>query len=164
MNTTPYDEWGLWSYRTRWTSGVGGTTGITHDLSAGEGNVVHVTQARASAVIAATGTLDIDLIDEDAAIIVKLVDLAAAAAPNATIPRLNDGIITTTSSLLVASMDGVWLAGPDVRLRLRVTPGNLAAADTVDLQVVARVLRGRGTWTTTATGLYTEAESVNEVY
>jgi len=88
----------------------------------------------------------------------------AAAAPVATIPRLNDDIITTTSSLLVASMDGVWLAGPDVRLRLRVTPGNLAAADTVDLQVVARVLRGRGTWTTTATGLYTEAESVNEVY
>ena len=154
--------WPFWSYRTRWTSGVGGTTGITHDLSAGEGNIVHVTQARVAVVIAATGTLDIDLIDEDAAIIVKLVDLAAAAAPSATIPRLNDDIITTTSSLLVASMDGVWLAGPDVRLR--VTPGNLAAAGTVDLQIWARVKVLHGTWTTTSTGLYTEAESVDEVY
>ena len=157
-----YERWGLWSYRTRWTSGVGGTTSITHDLSAGIGNVIHVIQARASAVIAATGTMDIDIVDEDAAIVVKLADLAAAAAPNATIPRLNDDITTVSNSNLTASSGGVWLAGSD--LRLRITPGNLAAADTVDLQVVARVLRGRGTWTATATGLYTEAESVNEVY
>jgi len=79
MASKRYEEWGIWSYRTRWTSGVGGTTGITHDLSAGAGNVIHVLQVRASAVIAATGTLDIDIIDEDAAIIVKLNDLAAAA-------------------------------------------------------------------------------------
>jgi len=156
------EEWGFWSYRTRWTSGVGGTTAITHDLSAGVGNVIHVIVVRATGAIAATGTLDIDLIDEDANIIVKLVDLAAAATPNASIPRLNDDIISTTNSLLVSSVVGVWLAGPDVRLR--VTPGNLAAADTMDLQIIARVLRGRGTWTTTATGLYTEAETVNEVY
>ena len=154
--------WPFWSYRTRWTSGVGGTTGITHDLSAGLGNVIHVTHARASAVIAGTGTLDIDLIDEDANIIVKFVDLAAAAAPSATIPRLNDDIVTTTSSLLAASMEGVWLAGADVRLR--VTPGNLAAVDTVDLQVWARVKVLPGTWTTTSTGVYTEAETVDEVY
>ena len=106
--------WLFWSYRTRWTSGVGGTTGITHDLSAGEGNIVHVTQARVAVVIAATGTLDIDLIDEDANIIVKLVDLAAAAAPNATIPRLNDDILSTTNSPIASSRDGVWLAGPNV--------------------------------------------------
>jgi len=121
-----------------------------------------VTQARASAVIAATGTLDIDLVDEDAAIIVKFDDLAAAAAPVATIPRLNDDITTSTNSNLAASVGGVWLAGPDVRLR--ITPGNLAAADTVDLQVWARVKVLPGTWTTTNTGLYTEAESVDEVY
>jgi len=162
MASKRYEEWGIWSYRTRWTSGVGGTTGITHDLSAGVGNVIHVLQARASAVIAATGTLDIDLIDEDAAIIVKLVDLAAAAAPNATIPRLNDDILSTTSSQIAASSGGVWLAGPAVRLR--ITPGNLASADTVDLLVIARVLKGRGTWTTGSTGLYTEAETVDEVY
>ena len=154
--------WLFWSYRTRWTSGVGGTTGITHDLSAGEGNIVHVIQARVAVAIAATGTLDIDLIDEDANIIVKLVDLAAAAAPNATIPRLNDDILSTTNSPIASSRDGVWLAGPNVRFR--VTPGNLAAADTVDLQVWARVKVMPGTWTTTSTGLYTEVESVDEVY
>jgi hypothetical protein len=157
-----YENWGVWVYRTRWTSGVGGTTGITHDLAAGPGNMIHITQARASAVIAATGTLDIDVIDEDAVIIVKLVDLAAAAAPSATIPRANVAVDSTTSSLLGSSLEGVWLAGTDIRFR--ITPGNLAAADTVDLQVVARVQRAPGGWTTTSTGLYTEAETQDEVF
>lgn len=153
---------GFWAFRTRWTSGVGGTTGITHDLSAGDGNVMFVKSLRASAVIAATGTLDVDLIDEDNNIVVKYADLAAAAAPSATIPRLNDDVDSTTSSLLASSWKGVRLAGSD--LRLRITPGNLAAADTVDLQVWAFVKSGPGTWTTVSTGLYTEAVSVNEVY
>ena len=156
-------KWGLWSYRTRWTSGVGGTTSITHDLSAGAGNRIHVLELRATGAIAATGTLDVDLIDEDDNIVVKLVDLAAAAAPVATIPRLNDDVDATTSSLLASSKNGVWLAGAD--LRLRITPGNLAGADTVDLQSLARVERGPGTWALgTAVGLYTQVESVSEVY
>ena len=153
---------GWWAYRTRWTSGVGGTTGITHDLSAGVGNRIDVKAFRAAAVIAATGTLDLDLVDEDGNIVLKYVDLAAAAAPVATIPRLNDDVNTTTSSLLGASWKGVVLVGPD--LRLRVTPGNLAVADTVDLLVWARCRKGPGTWTTGSTGLYTEVESVSEVY
>ena len=157
-----YEDWGLWSYRERRTSDVGGTTGITWDLAAGDGNIVHVTQVRATAAIAATGTLDIDLIDEDANIIVKFVDLAAGASLNATMPRLNDDIVTTTSSLIAVSMDGVWLAGTD--LRLRVTPGNLAAADTVDYQILARVKNGPGTLTFASTGTATASITVNEVY
>lgn len=162
MERTPYEEWGVWSYRSRWTSGVGGTANVTHDLSAGAGNVIHVTMARGSAVIAATGTFDIDLIDEDGNSIVKLVDLAAAAAPSATIPRLNDDIVSSTNSPIASSADGVWLAGPD--LRLQFAPGNLASADTLDIQILASVLHGPGTITTGATGLYTEANTVNEVY
>jgi hypothetical protein len=154
--------WGWWSYRTRWTSGVGGTTGITHDLTAGAGNVIFIKAFRATAAIAATGALDVDIIDEDGNITVKYVDLAAAAAPIATIPRLNDDLNTTTTSLLASSWKGVPLAGADVRLR--VTPGNLAATDTVDLQVWALCKNAPGIWTTTSTGLYTEAETVDEVY
>jgi hypothetical protein len=153
--------WGWWSYRTRWASGVGGTTAITHDLSAGAGNVLHVKAFQSLAVIAATGTLDVDLIDEDGNIIVKYVDLAAAAAPNASIPRLNDDLNTTTSSLLASSWKGVRLAGD---VRLRITPGNLASLDTVSLLLWALCKNAPGTWTTTATGLYTETESVDEVY
>ena len=160
---TPYEEWGLWVYRERRTSDVGGTTGITWDLSAGTGNVIHVLEVRASAVIAATGTLDITLIDEDAAVIVRFADLAAAASPQATIPRLNDDIISSTSADEVSSVGGVWLAGADVRLR--VEPGNLAAADTVDFQIVARVMNGPGTLAFAA-GAGTAASSItqNEVF
>ena len=156
-------EWGVWTFRTQFTSGVGGTTGITHDLSAGAGNVLIVDELLAVGAIAATGTLDIDLIDEDGAIVVKFADLAASAAPTATIPRLNDDILSTSDSNIASSArDSVVLAGPDVRLR--ITPGNLAANDTVTLTLKARVSKGPGTWTMLSVGLYTEAISVNEVH
>ena len=87
---------------------------------------------------------------------------AAAAAPSATIPHLNDDIISSTSSPVAASTDGVWLAGTD--LRLRAVPGTLASGDTVDIQILARVKNGPGTVTFGATGLYTQAVTVNEVY
>jgi hypothetical protein len=153
---------GYWAFRTRWTSGVGGTTGISHLLSAGAGNVVDILAFRASGVIAATGALDVDLVDEDSNIVVKYADGAAAAAPSATIPRRNDDLNTTTTSLAASSWRGVRLAGPD--LRLRIIPGDLAAADTLDLVLWAEVSRGIGTWSQLATGAYTAAVSVNEVY
>ena len=155
-------KWGTWNRRTQFTSGLGGTTGITHTLRAGAGNVLIVTELQALAAIAATGTLDVDYVDEDGAIILKLADLAASAAPTATIPRLNDDITSTSDSDLASSLGGVLLAGPD--LGLRVTPGNLAQNDTVTLVVKALVSKGPGTWTTGATGLYPEVVNVNEVY
>jgi len=154
--------WGVWTFRQQFTSGVGGTTGITHDLSAGAGNVLIVDELLAVGAIAATGTLDIDLIDEDGAIVAKFADLAAATGPTATVPRLNDDILSTSDSNLASSEGGVLLAGPD--LRLRITPGNLAQNDTVTLSLKARVWKGPGTWVMAATGSYLEAvETVDEI-
>ena len=156
------DEWGEWSYTATWTSGVGGTTGITHSISAGAGNMLHIMELKASAAIAATGTLDGVLVDEDGVVIVSFFDLAAAAAPVGTIPRLNDDVISTSSADEAASTGGVVLAGAD--LRVQVLPGNLAAADTVTIVIKAKCLKGPGAVTTVKTGLYTEVIAVNEVY
>lgn len=147
---------GFWAHRTRYTSAG---TETTVDLTAGVGNVIDILAFRAQATIALTGTLDLDLLDEDNAIVLKFADLAAAASPIATIPRLNDDVNSTTSSLAGSSWKGVRLAGAD--LKLRATTGALALNDTLDILVWARVLAGPGAFTHT---FVTVDETVNEVY
>lgn len=155
-------DWGIWSLTRTYTAGLGGASALAHDIAAGAGNVIHITQLHVLCTAAGTATLDIDLIDEDRVSIVKYVDLAAAAANDGTIPRLNDDVLTTTDSPLASSHGGVWLAGPDVMLL--IVPGNLAQNDTVLIALIAKVMRGPGTEAATFAGAYVDATTVNEVY
>lgn len=134
------DDWGVWTFRVVLTQDAVGGGALVLDVSAGAGNQIHVTQL--TATFSGTNTLDVDLIDEDAAIILKYVDLASGAAQSATIPRANVAVDTTTSSLLGTSLDGVWLAGPDVRLA--ATTGGAAQTNTLTLLILARVSKGPG--------------------
>ena len=124
--------------------------------------MVHVTEL--TATFSGTNTMDVDLIDEDANIVVKYVDLASGAAQSATIPRANVAVDSTTSSLLASSLEGVTLAGPDERLS--VSTGGAAQTNTLTLTFKAFVLKGPGTIAVDrSAGTPTAGvETVNEVY
>lgn len=156
------EDWGVWSFRAVLTQDAVGGGALVLDISAGIGNVVHVTEL--TATFSGTNTLDADLIDEDAAIVVKFVDLASGAGQSATIPRANVAVDSTTSSLLGSSLEGVWLAGSDERLA--ITTGGAAQTNTLTLLLKARVMKGPGTVVATRSGGTPNlaAATVNEVY
>lgn len=156
------DEWGVWSFRVVLTQDAVGGGALILDISAGAGNVIHITDL--TSTFSGTNTQDIDLIDEDANIVVKYVDLASGAAQSATIPRANVAVDSTTSSLLASSLEGVWLAGTDERLA--ISTGGAAQTNTLTLSLKANVMAGPGTVVATrSSGTPNLATAtVNEVY
>ena len=152
---------GFWAYAHDSTVGLAGSLGnIT--ITAGDGNIIDILGLSTTQVIAATGILDIDLQDEDLNIAVKYVDLAAAGTNIGTIPRLNDDVNTTTSSLAASSWRGVRLAGSD--LALVITPAAGAQNDTLNVRLWGRVKSGPGTVSAAAVAPVTTTITINEVY
>jgi hypothetical protein len=159
---TGEDDWGLWSFRAVVTQDNVAGGALVLDIAAGVGNVVHITDL--TSTFSGTNTQDIDLIDEDANIVVKYVDLASGAGQSATIPRANVAVDSTTSSLLASSLEGVWLAGSDVRLS--ISTGGAAQTNTLTLAFTARVMNAPGTVVATRSGGTPNlaTPTVNEVY
>jgi hypothetical protein len=153
---------GFWSFRAVLTQDNAAGGALILDISAGTGNVVHITEL--TATFSGTNTMDVDLIDEDANIVVKYVDLASGAAQSATIPRANVAVDSTSSSLLASSLEGVTLAGPDERLA--ITTGGAAQTNTLTLAFRAEVSRGIGavTGARSAGTPNLATATVNEVY
>lgn len=148
---------GFWSHSAAVT--LGGAPGSdSWNVSAGAGNILKVLAFTANWTTALAQTLDILLIDEDGIGIQRFASIASATGlKTATIPRLNDDVDTTTSSVHGSSRH-VVLAGPDVRLVVSGSGG--ALNDVFNVRLWAKVSKGPGIITD---GFATTA-TVNEVY
>jgi hypothetical protein len=159
---TNEDDWGVWSFRAVVTQDnvAGGV--LILDIAAQVGNVIHITDL--TATFSGTNTQFIELLDEDVNIVVQYAALASGAAQSVTLPRANVAVDSTTSSLLASSLEGVWLAGADMRLSIRT--GGAAQTNTLTLAFVARVKIAPGTVVATRSGGTPNlaTPTVNEVY
>jgi len=155
----------FWSWTgTATQAAVGGGQPVI-DITAGTGNVVHIIAARSVGAFAGADTLAFQTVDEDNNIVLTLTQIAGSAAPNATLPRAATDMDSTTSLDRGPSLDGVQIAGPDMKFTARATT-DLAQNDTVQLLLWAWVKHGPGTISVTrSTGtVAAPTVTVNEVY
>ena len=158
-------DWGIWSWAgtATQTNVAGGAIQI--DVTAGNGNVVHILYAQAVGVFAAADDLALFHLDEDNNSLVDFASVNAIGTLRVTYPRANTDIDSTTSNNRGTALGpGLWLAGTD--LKFNVFTSALAQNDTVQLLFQAKVKNGPGSISVARSGGTVAAivPTVNEVY
>src|SRR3990167_3886642 len=100
-----------WTGTATQSNAAGGIVRI--DVTAGEGNSIHVLCARTVGAFGAADNLDFLLVDEDNTTVIALGGVGAATAPIMTLPRAFTNVDSTTNTAFASSLGGIKLVGPD---------------------------------------------------